>query len=394
MSKTSLPEKKAPALKRANTSASNLFRRRLCPGSGRMEDGIAEQNSEWSAEGVKLHRLFWTGERPDWLTIDQVKLLDEADALTADFFELAIRAGSVPDDAEYIDRREVPMYFVDALGHRLFPGHVDLIREWPTAGTRAIVDFKSGFGEIDSADQNDQLGAYAVMSDEPRHAAVVGVAIVQPRNFGPHRSVDFLEPFDISRWQRDITAVFEAQEDPSAPLAAGEQQCRHCKAKTFCEAYREKFLVVEKFQTKAPAILDNDELAMYATAIRYAEKIKDEIMDELRLRIQEGRMPGWKLRNTGDVREVKDPMKLYWALHQFLMQPGVNKTAVPGLPPEVFDKCRTVSWGKLEKLLQELTGASEKAAKELLREIAEPLCTITPKQKAPVREKESKPALQ
>jgi hypothetical protein len=42
-------------MSRALTSASNLFRRQLCPGSARMEEGLPDEDSEMSREGTLLH---------------------------------------------------------------------------------------------------------------------------------------------------------------------------------------------------------------------------------------------------------------------------------------------------------------------------------------------------
>lgn len=60
------------------TSASNLFRRALCPGSERMEYGLPEEDSEQSREGRLLHdysnrreldRAFLTPSQRDLLAL-------------------------------------------------------------------------------------------------------------------------------------------------------------------------------------------------------------------------------------------------------------------------------------------------------------------------------------
>src|SRR5688572_29808915 len=110
-------------MQRANTSASNLFRRDLCPGSARMEHGLAEVDSEHSLEGNLLHALYWTGQRPQDLTPDQRDCLDDADRYTRDFFAKVCTSIGIPEDEPCIDEKEVPLVFRGQDGSELFPGH-------------------------------------------------------------------------------------------------------------------------------------------------------------------------------------------------------------------------------------------------------------------------------
>jgi hypothetical protein len=93
---------------RQNTSASNIARRKLCLGSARMEDGIAGEDTEHSAEGVLLHSLFMTGRRPTILTVEQVEVLSYADSLAEKFLANFREGLGIPEDAEFIVERETP----------------------------------------------------------------------------------------------------------------------------------------------------------------------------------------------------------------------------------------------------------------------------------------------
>ena len=44
-------------MNRANTSASNIARRELCPGSAAAEEGLPEEDSEDAEEGTLLHKI-------------------------------------------------------------------------------------------------------------------------------------------------------------------------------------------------------------------------------------------------------------------------------------------------------------------------------------------------
>src|SRR5438552_1095838 len=74
---------KVGKMMRPVTSASNLFRRQLCPGSARLEAGLPEEDSEQSREGQLLHEY---SAHPEYdrrmLKPAQRDLLELADTLT------------------------------------------------------------------------------------------------------------------------------------------------------------------------------------------------------------------------------------------------------------------------------------------------------------------------
>lgn len=77
---------------RATTSASNLFRRALCPGSATLEAGLPEEDSEQSREGQLLHDY---SAHPEYerkmLKPAQRDLLQIADDLTKTVIETVER---------------------------------------------------------------------------------------------------------------------------------------------------------------------------------------------------------------------------------------------------------------------------------------------------------------
>ena len=368
---------------RQTTSASSLSRRRLCPGSARQEAGILDQENEWTGKGNELHRLYFTGERPEMLSAKDRETLDSADALTGKFLAAFREHAGIPEDAHYLDHRELPLMFSTTLSPDgdveymhpldLFPGHVDLCREWPDYGARAICDFKSGFGEVSEAEQNEQLACYAVMRQQERPARLTGVAIVQPNNFGPRMTTALYDAAALETARAEILRIWNATLPPNAPLVAGEEQCRNCKAKVFCEAYRAKFLVVDEYKTRAIDQLTPDELAQCMDAIRFANRIKDDVSARLVELISAGQMPGWELKNTGSTTTVTDITGAMLAI--------VNQTVLS------FDDvrgCLTLSTSKVATLLHE-KGLPEKSAKALVASAVAPFSVITEKAKSPQR---------
>jgi hypothetical protein len=380
-------------INRPTTSASNLYRRALCEGSGRMESGIVETDSEYSAEGNLMHELFWTGKRPETLSPDQRECLNDADRYADKFFGIVRDQLNITEDESFQDEKEVPLVFRDQKGNELFPGHADLIRTWKGREIYAVVDFKSGFSEVDEAPDNLQLCVYAVMKAQAMRGSAgimlpktFAVALVQPRNFGPRYTGAFYGHIEIRSAELEIERIFYASQRPDAPLTAGQAQCHFCKAKVFCEAYKSKFLAVQAAGIRAVDTLDNDELVRTHQAIGFANKIKDEVTAEMRKRIDEGKLPGWKLQSTGDVRTVHASLKMWEAFSRYFADN-------PKFTAAAYDACRKISWGALEDLILTIEGLSEKRAKELVKELSAPFVTSTAKEKRPVFDKAAVKAL-
>lgn len=140
---------------------------------------------------------------------------------------------------------------------------------------------------------------------------------------------------------------------------------------------KNKNVDVESRGSRAIETVSNEELARLKAAIQFAEKIRNQVNDELRARIEQDRMPGWKLRNTGSEREVVDPNGMWRAFRKYF-------ELSPGFTAEGYDACRVISWGELEEYIQnKVIGSNQRDAKELVREISSPYVIETPKAKSP-----------
>lgn len=375
-------------MKRATTSASNISRRVECPGSGNEEAKFSNPDSEYSAEGTLLHSIYMahpsvvdeiTTATP--LTVDQQHVIIFAEQITNEFITRFMTENGIPDDAERHIIREIEMSFSDATG-TLFPGHADLIITWPAHSARVVVDLKSGFMEVEDAADNYQLATYACMAQQREPVKLCGVAIVQPRNFGPKCSSAIYSMEAMRDAAAVIARAFHDSEVPNAPLVAGESQCHFCRAKAACPAYRDKFSQIEITGETAVETIDNETLVKLKRAIRFAKKISDEVDDEMKRRITAGLLDGWKLRGTGDVTTCEDASGLFASLKNYLKE--LNGTELSAVD---FDTCRSLTWGKLTELVQQKAGVSEKAAKKIIDDISVPYVTKTPKAQAVVEVK-------
>lgn len=368
-------------MKRATTSASNIFRRKLCPGSARMEKDLREEDTEFSTEGQMLHALFLTGKRPDTLTQEQAQALDMADFYAEEFFGNLRQRFNIPMDARFVDERDIMLIVRGPDGEELFPGHADVIRTWPEYDVRGVVDAKFGFMEVEWAPDNLQLASYIVGRQQMSAARAVGACIVQPRNFGPRMSQAGYSAAMIPAAAVELRRIFLESEKPDAPLIAGEKQCHFCRAKAGCSAYIAKFEVLETVSPGAAIeLLPGNQLERLHVAIQFANKIREEVSSEMRRRIAEGTMPGWKLQNSGDDVDVKDTLGFFNALRELI---GPDKFTA-----KTFDDCREIQWGKLADAVQSILKVSEKRAKEIIKDVSAPYARRTPKAKKVVRDKQ------
>lgn len=370
---------------RSVTSASNLYRRALCPGSAALEAKFSEANSEWSVEGTMLHGFFMRDLPPGTLlTNEQSEALNSANFQGWDFVREFAEQNGIPEDAPFIDEHEATLQFYDK-GAPLFPGHADFIRRWPKHNALVIVDAKFGFMEVDDAAENLQLASYATMNiQKPGDLAGMkaGVAIVQPRNFGPKRSQAQYDDKGLILAGAEIVRVFKESEKPNAPRNPDMKACHFCRAKTKCPEYTAKFMQLSPEREAAIVTLDNEQLVRMYEGIKFADKVKDEVRDEMKSRILMGKITGFKLGNSGTTRKVQDGVGLYRELANRF--PEVEDFAVR------YNRCLDVTWGKLEELFAQLSGVSEAKAKLFVREIAAPFVEETEKAKKILVDKPAK----
>lgn len=287
---------------RPTTSASNLFRRALCPGSARMEEGLPDEDSVESREGDLLHHY---QAHPEYvrsvLKPPQRDLLKLAKELEDKFFETVESNFGVKAS---VQRREFETWFENV------SGHPDVARRYLEKSLTAILDYKFGYKIVERAELNLQLRCYASMVEPSDLATLqkpetVVVAIVQPRlSYSERITMAKYTRSDIEQAQQQIRSILEASEHPDAPLVAGEEQCRYCKAKLICSAYRQMLSQIPWLATTDPKlsvgaregrIIDrlsectDQQLAAILEACAMAEFVNQPAHDEARRRIKADR---------------------------------------------------------------------------------------------------------
>jgi hypothetical protein len=206
----------------------------------------------------------------------------------------------------------------------LFPGHPDS-GEYRSSKLLIVLDFKFGFKIVSHAAANLQLRSYACMGAELYDCDNVAVAITQPRLPREERlTLAVYTRSDIEASREQLYQIWDACKEPDAPLNASEEACQYCKARTNgCPAFEAKvreglsiipFPVNGKLTARARdaaieekiAQASDEQLARMHEAIALAGFAKDPLFDEIRRRIGEGGMPGYKLGKAGEMRNVTD----------------------------------------------------------------------------------------
>ena len=364
---------------RTLTSSSNLRQRELCPGSAAAEEGIPNQDNVYSSEGTLMHEHDANPEKDrSGLTEEQQNTLKLARQLDDEIFSAIISEMEIDQNEPFVEGHEEERWFRKGF-KSLFVGHNDYHIFYPNLGLVIVIDKKFGRTPVTGAESNRQLMSYAVMAGEAVDAKHVIVAVNQPR-------VAFDERVTVAHYDREalkaakelIISIYDnahnADGSPrqDAPRVAGEEQCRWCKAKLSCDAYRAKYEILvepasfpkETFIEKLHSLTDQ-QLDQVFVAVKFADMIADAAKDEILKRMTEGGMQNYITSSTGSTASITDNSVAL----KLLMEAGLPLSSVarPKTNEDLAD-----AW-------QEVVGGTQKAAKETIKKILEPVMEFKPK---------------
>jgi hypothetical protein len=305
---------------RAITTPSNLRRRELCPGSARMEAGLPDDDS-LDARSGRLFHSYWANPNfvREFLKQDEQDLLELTDRLMSDVLnKLAFET-----DHEFF----VEQNLWTKMGFNKLSGTPDRVYIWPQRKSALVGDLKSGFAQVERAELNLQLRGYAVIAKDNFDVEHVYVSLLQPRLFYPSERITMAhyEKADIDRSRKQITAIIDATVRENAPLVAGEEQCRYCRAKLTCPAFRAAVtLPVGAYKSelelskaardawiaKRVAGCNDEQLEQVIEACKLADLVAYPARDEARRRIRAGGFgkfilgKDWSVRTITNVRRA------------------------------------------------------------------------------------------
>jgi hypothetical protein len=177
-----------------------------------------------------------------------------------------------------------------------------------------VIEWKFGRNPVPAAFENVQGATYALAAMQRFDAQECTVHIFQPRLSSKPTSHTFTDAGTLLATIEGIIARCEAED---APLIAGENQCRYCKGKQICPAYRsyvEKPMMMVKAENLAPvAKWTDDELGEFRRRCGLLEKFKAIVDAELKTRISEpGKIVGgYTLTKPRRSRVIEDVGQAY-----------------------------------------------------------------------------------
>lgn len=352
---------------RGETSASNVYRRALCPGSGRAELGLPEEKSPWSEEGDLLH---WKDAHPDesreLLTHEQKAALNKNEALRDSFLKTQkIRCG-IPPEEQPITIKEHEYFLSGFDGLPIdppFPGHPDVIYYFPNRGILFIFDSKFGRIPVPAAENNMQLRSYALMAwDNFMGLKEIYAAITQPLCAAPDDiHVVRYEANTLVAAREDILAVLKATEASDAPRNPSLEACAYCKAKTACPEAREIVAILAQLQVRdmTPAQLQ-DYWKKAQTAIKVIEQMASRIK-RLLSEFPEA-CPDLKLSDPSTDRRIKNTYMAFTKMFSDGLLGPDREQAI-----EKFLSCCSVSKPELESMVLKDMGVDKKAAFQMVQ---------------------------
>jgi Protein of unknown function (DUF2800). len=332
-----------------------------------MEAGLPDEDTSDARVGRLFHR-YWSNPNYDraFLTDDERDLLELSDRLLQDVLnQLAFEMGEMCHVEQTITTRDGKL-----------TGTPDRVHLWPARKTALVVDLKSGFGVVERAELNLQLRGYAVLVDEA-HPPLdhVYVALLQPRLWSPSERISLAHyvPSDIALARLQINRIIADSEEPNAPLHAGEEQCRFCRAKLMCPAFRDALsFPIVKFETEAElskaareALIEERlkhcsdvQLEDVLVACKLASFIEYAARDEARTRIEAGKFTKFTLGKASEVREITN-------IRRAIAMLALARVATR---EEILDVCE-IPLHKLEEAYRKRNGGTWQHARDKINRV-------------------------
>lgn len=286
-------------------SGSSFARLRLCAGSWNLEKHLPDVSSEDAKEGTLLHVVFATGDGKDNLEEEQVHAAETCEELFGEAIEAVGLSGKYP--LEIIEKRywlSHPESFEPILSGQLDRALID------DTGKALVFDAKFGRGDVQPAEENDQLMAYGSLFYENHRDMIkeVYVAIGRPR--APRKERLTIARYSVDSLKRaynEILATLERNNNPNAIRTPGIVQCKYCKAcGVACPeslTVLHKFAVVNEEEINDPATL-GAALKRGKLAAIVEKGIERKVRDLLAQDPES--VPGWMVTPENKMRVIAD----------------------------------------------------------------------------------------
>lgn len=220
-------------------TASGLARVIACPRSFQLEKLCPESESEFAAEGTRKHAIM-----ADWnhklAAKESAEYSNEEDLL----FCQAMTLQMANDDNCSPERKSTYIEHRFFLGDKL-SGQMDFAQVCKN-GKALIIDYKFGVGKVESAFENPQLMAYALLifANFPSVRSCK-VCILQPNALGRKISKAIYTADMFSEMRAKAEAIIAKANSKNAPYADSiGDYCQFCRAKAICQRQKQNAIEV------------------------------------------------------------------------------------------------------------------------------------------------------
>ena len=377
---------------RSPNSASQMAKRKACPGSANAERGLPRIDTAWSDEGTLLHKH---DANPDLdrsgLTTQQRGVLERNSGLREAFLALELPRLGIASDARREIIREREFILSDYEGSPIIshgmpcPAHPDIIYWYPDYLVAIIFDSKFGRIPVEAAWLNQQLKFYFVTFCDYYNPETVIVAITQPwqPKGNDFHSAEY-SARNAPEFKQEIIDDIRATEPPDAPRRSSKDACRYCAANGVCPIAVNDMteLAILEIQNLTPAAL-----VMLWDEMEKATNTIKAIKSRLQYLVETcpDAVPELELKSTGSVRSA-DALSVYNLLMEQAALPGSNTPEKVAFFMQTFSDFSVPAF---QDWLQTAKGITAAKAKATVKDLLGDLLVENEKGKSLVRKVES-----
>jgi len=319
-------------------SASSMERYQLCPGSWNAEQGIQEETSKDAEIGNRIHAVLAGETVTPPLTDDEERTMEACRSQAQALLDTILPHR----DEMYLERR----YW---WGNE-WSGKPDVVAVDCVMLEGLVIDYKTGRGDVASAEGNMQLRALAALVAREHKLVKVTVAIVQP--LAGSVSICVYEADDIRHASIEIMRIIIAIHQPDAPRQPSAKACKYCKAKGRCP---EALALAESAPLAVSRdgrelVISPERIAEFLGQIPAIEAVVEAVKAKAKRMLEAGEtVPGYTLKPGAERETITDPTTVF------------NRAAAAGVKSEAFMGCVSVTKTKLKDAVKAATGEKGKA---------------------------------